>query len=147
MTMNKPNAELNRLYAETEQLKISNQEMQQQLNSLTFNKRELLAAKDTLEELTNHGTGDPLLISIGGGIQLQVKIDQIEEVLVNIGSGVHLNMKPKEILQRIEEHLKSVEENISRAYQSLNYLNDEILQREQQMQQLTSALLQQRGTS
>lgn len=124
------------LYAETEQLKMSSQEMERQLSNLTFSKQEMLAAKDTLEELVNHQKDEPLLIPIGGGIRLQVKIDQVEEVLTNIGSGVHINMKPKDVLTRIEENLKNIDESIRKIYESLQYIEQEIVKRESQIQQL-----------
>ena len=127
---------ISRLYAESEQLKISGQEMERQLSNLSISKQEMLAAKDTLEELANHKKDEPLLIPIGGGIRLQVKIDQIEEVLTNIGSGVHINMKPKDVLTRIEENLKSIDESIRRTYESLQYIEQEIVKRESQIQQL-----------
>ncbi|MFX0062647.1 MAG: prefoldin subunit alpha [Candidatus Hermodarchaeota archaeon] len=134
--MKSTNELISRLYAESEQLKITGQEMERQLSNLSISKQEMLAAKDTLEELVNHKKDEPLLIPIGGGIRLQVKIDQVEEVLTNIGSGVHINMKPKDVLTRIEENLKNIDESIRRTYESLQYIEQEIVKRESQIQQL-----------
>lgn len=127
---------ISRLYAEAEQLKISGQEMERQLSNLSISRQEMLAAKDTLEELANHQKDEPLLIPIGGGIRLQVKIDQVEEVLTNVGSGVHINMKPKDVLTRIEENLKNIDESIRKIYESLQYIEQEIVKRESQIQKL-----------
>lgn len=102
--------------------------------------REYNLAIATVQGLENLNENDELLMSVGGGSYLKVKIVDKEKVVVGIGANVHLEKPAKEALTFIENELN----NLLKTRSSLQQQFSQILERmgavRRELEQISSGI-------
>jgi prefoldin alpha subunit len=82
--------------------------LSRQLEMLEGRRIESLAAIETLSALQQEG-GAPVLLPVGGGASLRVKVLDADKILLNIGSDITIERNNAESREFIEDRIKEME--------------------------------------
>jgi len=115
----------------------------EQLNQLDMQIQYLQAAmleyhkaKMTVEQLHNKEQTKDILIPIGGGTYLNGSVTNSSKVLVNIGAGIVTEKTIDDAINKIDTHIKQVQENQDKILQMAQEIQTEIAQLSEKTQTL-----------
>jgi prefoldin alpha subunit len=102
---------------------------------------EHIRTRETLEEIKKlDKKKDELLIPIGAGIMVNVRVKDTDKAVMNVGAGVHAEDTLDNILNQLDDKIKKFEEQVTEVVSRLQQLENSATQLTQQLQSLYNDL-------
>ena len=114
--------------------------LQQRLSMLTAALTDLTYANMTLEGLEKEKENSEMMVPIGGGSYINVKLASAEKVVVGMGAGVSIEKTLPEARSIVKERIEELQKTQLSAQQQLNQISERISQDRNRMESLLSGL-------
>jgi prefoldin alpha subunit len=114
--------------------------LQQRLSMLTAALNDLSYANMTLEGLEKEKENAEMLVPIGGGSYINVKLASSEKVIVGMGAGVSIEKTLPEAKSIVKERIEELQKTQVSAQQQLSQIAERINQDRTRMESLLSGL-------
>jgi prefoldin alpha subunit len=114
--------------------------LQQRLSMLNAALSDLTYASMTLESVQNEKENVEMLVPIGGGSYIRVKLSNPDKVVVGMGAGVSIEKPLPEAKIVIKERLNELEKTRTQAQQQLTQIADRINQDRGKLENLLSGI-------
>ncbi|MDX1813782.1 MAG: prefoldin subunit alpha [Candidatus Bathyarchaeia archaeon] len=115
--VNKDEEDLRKLSIEMRYLEQTAETLQQRISIMNAAMTDLTYANMSLDELENEKENADLLVPIGGGSYIKVKLANTDTVVVGIGSGVSIEKTLPEAKAIVKERLSELEKTMTSAQQ------------------------------
>jgi prefoldin alpha subunit len=117
--VNKDEEDLRKLSIEMRYLEQTAETLQQRISIMNAAMTDLTYANMSLDELEKEKENAELLVPIGGGSYVKVKLANADTVVVGIGSGVSIEKTLPEAKAIVKERLSELEKTLTSAQQQL----------------------------
>ena len=117
--VNKDEEDLRKLSIEMRYLEQTAETLQQRISIMNAAMTDLTYANMSLYELEKEKENAELLVPIGGGSYVKVKLANADTVVVGIGSGVSIEKTLPEAKAIVKERLSELEKTLTSAQQQL----------------------------
>jgi len=124
--MGKEEEELRKLSVEMRYLEQTAEALQQRINMLNAAIADLTYANMTLSGIEKEKENAELLVPIGGGSYIKVKLSESDRVIISIGSGVSIDKTMPEAKSMVKERLEELEKTMVSAQQQFGQVADRI---------------------
>ena len=115
--VNKDEEDLRKLSIEMRYLEQTAETLQQRISIMNAAMTDLTYANMSLDELEKEKENADLLVPIGGGSYIKVKLANTDTVVVGIGSGVSIEKTLLEAKAIVKERLSELEKTMTSAQQ------------------------------
>jgi prefoldin alpha subunit len=115
--INKDEEDLRKLSIEMRYLEQTAETLQQRISIMNAAMTDLTYANMSLDELEKEKENADLLVPIGGGSYIKVKLANTDTVVVGIGSGVSIEKTLPEAKAIVKERLSELEKTMTSAQQ------------------------------
>jgi prefoldin alpha subunit len=115
--VNKDEEDLRKLSIEMRYLEQTAETLQQRISIMNAAITDLTYANMSLDELEKEKENAELLVPIGGGFYIKVKLANTDTVVVGIGSGVSIEKTLLEAKAIVKERLSELEKTMTSAQQ------------------------------
>jgi prefoldin alpha subunit len=115
--VNKDEEDLRKLSIEMRYLEQTAETLQQRISIMNAAMTDLTYANMSLDELEKEKENAELLVPIGGGSYVKVKLANADTVVVGIGSGVSIEKTLPEAKAIVKERLSELEKTLTSAQQ------------------------------
>lgn len=115
--VNKEEEELRKLSIEMRYLEQTAETLQQRISMVNAAMTDLTYAKMSLDDLEKEKEDSELLVPIGGGSYIKVKLANTDSVVVGVGAGVSVEKTLPEAKDIVKERLSELEKTIMAAQQ------------------------------
>ncbi|MDD1724999.1 MAG: prefoldin subunit alpha [Methanospirillum sp.] len=106
--------------------------------------REANASIETLNALVDAGEA-PVLMPIGGGLNIRAKIVQTDEVFVSIGSDIILQKTNKDAVSYLQDRIKEMEATAKNLTEVLQKIDAQVKDIQKRLEQLYRQAQQEQG--
>jgi len=134
--------ELNRLSMEMRYLEQTAETLQQRIGMINAALTDLSYANLTLESMEKEKENSELLIPIGGGSYIKVKLASSDTVIVGMGAGVSIEKTLPEAKAIVKERLDELERTMNSAQQQFSQVAQRINAGRSQLQSLLAKVRQ-----
>ena len=134
--------ELNRLSVEMRYLEQTAETLQQRIGMINAAITDLSYANLTLESMEKEKENAELLVPIGGGSYIKVKLASSDTVIVGMGAGVSVEKTLPEAKAIVKERLDELERTMNSAQQQFAQVAQRINAGRSQLQSLLSKVRQ-----
>ena len=124
--MGKEEEELRKLSVEMRYLEQTAEALQQRINMLNAAIADLTYANMTLSGIEKEKENAELLVPIGGGSYIKVKLSESDKVIISIGSGVSVDKTMPEAKSIVKERLEELEKTMVSAQQQFGQVAERI---------------------
>ena len=124
--MGKEEEELRKLSVEMRYLEQTAEALQQRINMLNAAIADLTYANMTLSGIEKEKENAELLVPIGGGSYIKVKLSESDRVIISIGSGVSIDKTMPEAKSMVKERLEDLEKTMVSAQQQFGQVAERI---------------------
>jgi prefoldin alpha subunit len=114
--------------------------LQQRLSMLNAALSDLSYANMTLEGIEKEKENSEMLVPIGGGSYINVKLANSEKVIVGMGAGVSIEKTLPEAKSIVKERIEELQKTQVSAQQQLSQIAERINQDRNRMESLLSGL-------
>ncbi|MCW4048972.1 MAG: prefoldin subunit alpha [Candidatus Bathyarchaeota archaeon] len=101
--------QLRRLVSEIRMMETSVQTLEQRRQMLAATIAETRLAQNSLRDLRNVDSGNPMLVPIGGGVFMNAQLGDIGNVIINIGANTSVEMSYDQAITEITERLQEMD--------------------------------------
>jgi prefoldin alpha subunit len=115
--VNKEEEELRKLSIEMRYLEQTAETLQQRISMVNAAMTDLTYANMSLDDLEKEKEDAELLVPIGGGSYIKVKLANTDTVVVGVGAGVSVEKTLPEAKEIVKERLSALEKTITAAQQ------------------------------
>lgn len=115
---------------------------QNNLKMIELQMQRLAETVESVKELKNHKVGDEVMINIGSGVHLHVKLSDPKHVVTTVGAGFAAEKTVDEALARFEEQQKQLTDIAKRQQEQLQNTQGRIEEYRAQLNQLIQAAQQ-----
>ena len=119
---------------------------QQNLQMIELQLQRLLETGSAVRELKNHKIGDEILINIGSGVHLHVKLTDVKHVITSLGATFATERTIDQALTRFEEQQKQLTDIAQRQQEQIQNTQARIEEHRAQLNQLIASVQQQQQT-
>ena len=140
--VNKDEEDLRKLSIEMRYLEQTAETLQQRISIMNAAMTDLTYANMSLDELEKEKENAELLVPIGGGFYIKVKLANTDTVVVGIGSGVSIEKTLLEAKAIVKERLSELEKTMTSAQQQFAQVAQRINAGRSQLQSLLSKVRQ-----
>jgi prefoldin alpha subunit len=116
---------------------------QNNLQMIDLQLQRLVDTAAAVQELKNHKPGDEIMVNIGSGIHLHVKLTNNKRVVASFGAGFAAERTIDEALTRFEEQQKQLTDLAKRQQEQLRNTQNQLETSQAQLNQLIQAAQQQ----
>ncbi|MFX0169993.1 MAG: prefoldin subunit alpha [Candidatus Hodarchaeota archaeon] len=116
---------------------------QNNLQMIELQIQRLIETAVAVRELKNHQPGDEIMINIGSGTHLYVKLTETKQVVTSIGAGFAVERTIDEALKRYEEQQEKLAELAKQQQEQMRANQERIEDYRNQLNQLIQATQQQ----
>ena len=141
----KEEEELRKLSVEMRFLEQTAETLQQRLSMLNAAITDLSYAKMTLEGVEKEKENSDLLVPIGGGSYVKMKLSNSEKVVVSIGAGVSVEKQLPEAKAMLKERLDELEKSMVSAQQQFAQIADRINSGRSRLETLLSSVREEKA--
>ncbi|MFW9832191.1 MAG: prefoldin subunit alpha [Candidatus Thorarchaeota archaeon] len=99
---------------------------QNNLQMIELQMQRLAETAEAVNELKNHKVGDEVMINIGSGVHLYVKLSDPKHVVTTVGAGFAAERTVNEALARFEEQQKQLTDIAQRQQEQLQKTQNRI---------------------
>jgi prefoldin alpha subunit len=124
--MGKDEEELRKLSVEMRYLEQTAEALQQRINMLNAAIADLTYANMTLSGIEKEKENAELLVPIGGGSYIKVKLSESDKVIIGIGAGVSVDKTMPEAKSIAKERLEELEKTMVSAQQQFGQVAERI---------------------
>jgi len=141
----KEEEELRKLSVEMRYLEQTAETLQQRLSMLNAAITDLSYAKMTLDGVEKEKENSDLLVPIGGGSYVKMKLANSEKVVVSIGAGVSVEKQLPEAKAMLKERLDELEKSMVSAQQQFAQIADRINSGRSRLETLLSSVREEKA--
>jgi prefoldin alpha subunit len=141
----KEEEELRKLSVEMRFLEQTAETLQQRLSMLNAAITDLSYAKMTLDGVEKEKENSDLLVPIGGGSYVKMKLANSEKVVVSIGAGVSVEKQLPEAKAMLKERLDELEKSMVSAQQQFAQIADRINSGRSRLETLLSSVREEKA--
>lgn len=105
---------MQKLYVQQKLLEEHIPELESSISLLQDAIASYLSGKQVLEELAKRQADEPILIDIGGRINIAAKIVNTDKVLVSLGSGVRVEKSLEEAKSILEKKIEELNDHLAK---------------------------------
>ena len=124
--MGKEEEELRKLSVEMRYLEQTAEALQQRINMLNAAIADLTYANMTLSGIEKEKENAELLVPIGGGSYIKVKLSESDKVIIGMGSGISVDKTMPEAKSIVKERLEELEKTMVSAQQQFGQVAERI---------------------
>lgn len=115
---------------------------QSNLQMIDAQRQGLAETATAVQELKNHKVGDEILVNIGSGVHLYVKLTDPKHVVTTYGAGFAAERTVDQALARIEEQQKQLTDVAQRQQEQMQNAQNQIEQYRSQLNELIQSAQQ-----
>ena len=141
----KEEEELRKLSVEMRYLEQTAETLQQRLSMLNAAITDLSYANMTLEGVEKEKENSDLLVPIGGGSYVKMKLANSDKVVVGIGAGVSVEKQLPEAKAMLKERLDELEKSMVSAQQQFAQIADRINSGRSRLETLLSSVREEKA--
>jgi len=123
---NKTDEELRKLSLEMRYLEQTAETLQQRISMVNAAISDLTYANLTLDGIDKEKENAELLVPIGGGAYVKVKLEDTNKIIVGMGAGVSIEKTLVEAKTTLKERLDELEKTVNIAQQQFTQVADRI---------------------
>ena len=123
---NKTDEELRKLSLEMRYLEQTAETLQQRISMVNAAISDLTYANLTLDGIDKEKENAELLVPIGGGAYVKVKLEDTNKIIVGMGAGVSIEKTLVEAKTTLKERLDELEKTVNVAQQQFTQVADRI---------------------
>jgi len=123
---NKTDEELRKLSLEMRYLEQTAETLQQRISMVNAAISDLTYANLTLDGIDKEKENAELLVPIGGGAYVKVKLEDANKIIVGMGAGVSIEKTLVEAKTTLKERLDELEKTVNVAQQQFTQVADRI---------------------
>jgi prefoldin alpha subunit len=139
-TANRNEEEARKLSMQLRYFEQTAETLQQRLSMLNAALSDLTYANMTLEGIEKEKENAEMLVPIGGGSYINVKLANSEKVIVGMGAGVSIEKTLPEAKSIVKERIEELQKTQVSAQQQLSQIAERINQDRNRMESLLSGL-------
>jgi prefoldin alpha subunit len=141
----KEEEELRKLSVEMRFLEQTAETLQQRLSMLNAAITDLSYAKMTLDGVEKEKENSDLLVPIGGGSYVKMKLASSDKVVVGIGAGVSVEKQLPEAKAMLKERLEELDKSMVAAQQQFAQIADRINSGRSRLETLLSSVREEKA--
>ncbi len=116
---------------------------QNNLQMIELQMQRLAETATAVQELKNHKVGDEIMVNIGSGVHIHVKLSDPKHVVTSLGAGFAAERTIAEALKRFEEQQKQLTDIAQRQQEQIQTSQARLEEYRGQLNQLIQATQQQ----
>jgi len=132
--------DLRRLTLEIRLLENTAQALQSRINFVNAALTDLRLARMSLEGIEKEKKGAQLIVPIGGGSYIKVKLEDPNTVIAGIGAGVSIERTLPEAMESLKNRIEELEKMSSSLNQRLNEVFNRIAEGRSRLQRMAEEL-------
>jgi prefoldin alpha subunit len=125
-SMSKEEEELRKLSVEMRFLEQTAENLQQRISMVNAAITDLTYANMSLDGIVNEKANAELLVPIGGGSYIKMKLAETDKVIIGMGAGVSVEKTLPEAKEIVKERLEELEKTMASAQQQFSQVAQRI---------------------